>query len=116
MKKKFKFSILLWSLVFILGAIGFGGCSDDDEEDYIYEGSIYDYEPSNYVCIKITYSPANLKEYKPKKGDHVYFSPTDLPDQDYSEEKSVRFKIISATPNIIAMEWQDWYCKVKPIN
>lgn len=116
MKKKFKFSILLWSLVFILGAIGFGGCSDDDEEDNIYEGYVEYIEPTgDLFYIKVTRNPSSVSSQRPRTKDRLIVECADFPKMEIKEQQELTFKIISAKAHLHPDfdDWNVWICKIK---
>lgn len=118
MRKEFKFKILVWSLIWILGAIGLASCSDDDEDDGIYQGYITYVEFENNIGIKITKSPSNIGIDKPHTKDVLNvnsFNHADFPNIIFKENQKLIFTIISAEPgiNFFDVYWRNWdNCKI----
>lgn len=122
MRKEFKFKILVWSLIWILGAIGIASCSDDDEDAGIYQGYITYVEFENNIGIKITKSPSNIEIDKPHTKDVLYVTSVnhaDFPNTIFKENQKLVFTIISAEPSLNfhdIIDWSNWVqCKIKII-
>ena len=120
MRKEFKFKILVWSLIWILGAIGLASCSDDDEDDGTYQGYITHVESENRLSIEITKSPSNIGIDKPHTKDVLYVTSVnhaDFPNIIFKENQKLIFTIISAEePGLKFFEmydWSNWHnCKI----
>ena len=117
MRKEFKFKFLVWSLIWILGAIGIASCSNDDEDDGTYQGDIMYVKSENKIGISITKSPYNIGSGKPLTKDILHvtsFNHANFPNIIFKENQKLIFTIISAEePSIIYRDYNHWRnCKI----
>ncbi len=124
MKRKFSIGWLLLSLIFVIGAVGFSSCNNDDDDlkDKVYEGYI-EQLGQDIITIKVTYSPYKATEYNemgepmPLKNDFLEVKYGAGVDSDLKEGQKISFRVIS--PRMFAIVWpmhRDyfiWECEVE---
>lgn len=120
MRKEFKFKFLVWSLIWILGAIGLASCSNDDDNDEgdgIYQGYIQSVDTnSGYLCIIVTKIPSKKTDNMPNKKDKLYVRLDEFSNIDFKENQKLDFYITSAEGGIYPADMTYhqpyWYCKI----